>query len=357
MRPSVRIATPSLPVLALAAGLALFGSACTPTADAPTPAPDEPGHEFGIVIHGGAGTITRENMTDEREANYHAVLAEALEAGYEVLASGGAALDAVTAAVRIMEDAPVFNAGRGAVFTSEGTNELDAAIMNGATLAAGAVAGVRTVRNPIDLARLVMEASPHVFMVGEGAETFGRQHGVDEVDPSWFHTDERWEALQRAQAAEAEEVSWHLDENRMIGTVGAVARDQSGNLAAATSTGGMTNKRFGRVGDVPVIGAGTYASNASCAVSATGHGEYFIRNVVAREICARMEYLGESLQEASEAIIMDRLVEQGGTGGVVAIDRDGRPALVMNTPGMYRGHYLAGGAPFTAIYADEGDGR
>jgi L-asparaginase / beta-aspartyl-peptidase len=320
-------------------------------------AAEGPGAEYGIVIHGGAGTILRENLTDELEARYHAALDAALRAGYAILESGGSALDAVVVAVKILEDEPLFNAGRGAVFTAEGTNELDAAIMDGRTLDAGAVAGVRTFKNPIDLARLVMEDSPHVFMVGDGAETFGRQHGLEEVDPSWFYTQERWEALERAREREAIELAWYLEEDRMIGTVGAVARDREGNLAAGTSTGGMTNKRFGRVGDVPVIGAGTYASNASCAISATGHGEYFIRTVVAREICARMEYLGEGIEAATRAVIDGRLGVLGGTGGVVGLDREGRPVLYMNTPGMYRGHFLAGGAPFTAIFADEGDGR
>ncbi len=344
----------ALPVLA---GVLLLTSGCDGTSDAAPGRAQAPGAEFGIVIHGGAGTITRDNMTDEREAGYHAALDAALQAGYRILDEGGSAMDAVVAAVRILEDEPLFNAGRGAVFTAEGTNELDAAIMDGRTLDAGAVAGVRIFKNPIDLARLVMEESPHVFMVGDGAEAFGRQHGVEEVDPSWFYTDQRWEALQRAQERESFSLSWHLEEDRMIGTVGAVARDRSGDLAAATSTGGMTNKRFGRVGDVPVIGAGTYASNASCAISATGHGEYFIRTVVAREICARMEYLGESIEEATRAVIDDRLGALGGTGGVIGLDREGRPVLYMNTAGMYRGHFLAGGEPFTAIYADEGNGR
>jgi L-asparaginase / beta-aspartyl-peptidase len=342
----------------LAAALVVsLASGCGAEPEPESAPPAEPGHEFGIVVHGGAGTITRENLTDELEVQYHAALDAALEAGYTILDDGGSAMDAVVAAVRILEDEPLFNAGRGAVFTAEGTNELDAAIMDGRTLDAGAVAGVRIFKNPIDLARLVMEESPHVFMVGDGAEVFGRQHGVEEVDPEWFYTEQRWEALERARESEAFELSWHLQEDRMIGTVGAVARDRGGDLAAATSTGGMTNKRFGRVGDVPVIGAGTYASNASCAISATGHGEYFIRTVVAREICARIEYLGESIEEATRAVIDDRLGALGGTGGVIGLDRDGRPVLYMNTPGMYRGHHMAGGEPFTAIYGDEGDGR
>lgn len=346
------------PSISFLAALVL-ATGCAPEGDA-GPAGDAaaaPGAEFGIVVHGGAGTITRDNLTDELEASYHAALNAALEAGHSILEEGGSALDAAVAAVRILEDEPLFNAGRGAVFTAEGTNELDAAIMDGRTLDAGAVAGVRIFKNPIDLARLVMEQSPHVFMMGDGAEVFGRQHGVEEVDSSWFYTEQRWEALQRARERETIELSWYLEEDRMIGTVGAVARDRNGDLAAATSTGGMTNKRFGRVGDVPVIGAGTYASNASCAISATGHGEYFIRTVVAREICARIEYLGESIEVATRAVIDDRLGVLGGTGGVIGLDREGRPVLYMNTPGMYRGHYLAGGEPFTAIYGDEGDGR
>ncbi len=338
----------------------LVSGACTPESNEMTDDPETglgEGAEFGIVIHGGAGTIVRSSMTDELEAAYHLSLTAALEEGYRILDGGGSAMDAVVAAVMVLEDDSLFNAGRGAVFTSEGTNELDAAVMNGSDLNAGAVAGVRAIRNPIALARLVMDESPHVMMVGSGAEAFAREHGVEEVDPSWFHTEMRWQALMRAREREQTTVGFDLGENRMIGTVGAVARDRSGNLAAATSTGGMTNKRFGRVGDVPVIGAGTYASNTSCAVSATGHGEYFIRNVVAREICARMEYLGETVEAAAEAIVMVRLLEQGGEGGVVAIDRLGNIAMTMNSPGMYRGHYLAGGSPFTAIYADEGSGR
>lgn len=313
--------------------------------------------EYGLVIHGGAGTITRDNMTPEAEEAYHAALRASLEAGYEVLDAGGSAMDAVIAAIVVMEDDSLFNAGKGAVFTSEGTNELDAAVMDGADRNAGAVAGVTRIRNPIRLARMVMDESPHVMMAGEGAETFGAQFGIETVDPEYFYTQRRWEALQRAQEAEEVSMQWWKDEDRMIGTVGAVARDQNGDLAAATSTGGMTNKRFGRIGDVPVIGAGTYASNESCAVSATGHGEYFIRNVASREICARMEHRGESLQEAAEAVVMDQLVDHGGTGGIIAIDRDGHLSMVMNTPGMYRGHRVAGGEPFTAIYQDEGDGR
>lgn len=299
--------------------------------------------EFGIVVHGGAGTIRREAMTPEREAEYREALEAALRAGYEILEGGGSALDAVEAAVVSMEDFPRFNAGKGAVFTSEGTNELDAAIMDGQTGNAGAVAGLRHVKNPIRLARLVMERSSHVFLVGEGAETFGRQHGIEEVDPAYFYTEERWEALQRALERREDET----------GTVGAVGLDRQGHLAAATSTGGLTAKRFGRVGDVPVIGAGTYASDESCAVSGTGHGEYFIRNVVAHDICARVLYTGVSLEDAAHQVVMERLVEQDADGGVIGIDREGRITLTFNTPGMYRGHMMAGAEPVTAIFADE----
>ncbi len=317
------------------------------------PAPERTA-EFGLVVHGGAGTITRESLTPELEEQYHSALEEALRAGHDILEQGGSALDAVSAAVVVLEDEPLFNAGRGAVFTAEGTNELDAAIMDGRTLDAGAVGGVKRIRNPIELARLVMDESPHVFMVGEGAETFGRQFDVVEVDEDYFYTEARWEALQRALENDGtSSAPSSADEGRMLGTVGAAALDRDGNLAAATSTGGMTAKRFGRVGDVPVIGAGTYANNASCALSATGHGEYFIRNVVSYDICARMLYTGATLEEAADAVIHGVLVEQGGTGGVVAIDASGNIALTMNTPGMYRGHMLAGQDPVTRIYQEE----
>ncbi|MEX2532229.1 MAG: isoaspartyl peptidase/L-asparaginase [Gemmatimonadota bacterium] len=346
-----------LGVLVLAVTFGLGGCELEQPEMPDAPGDDAPGAEYGIVIHGGAGTIVRENMTAEREAAYHASLEGALVAGYGVLEEGGSAVDAVIAAVRVMEDDSLFNAGKGAVFTNEGTNELDAAVMSGRDREAGAVAGVRNIRNPIELARIVMDESPHVLLTGEGAETYARQFGVEEVDPSYFYTEGRWEALERAREADAAGRAERPGENRMIGTVGAVARDRNGDLAAATSTGGMTNKRFGRVGDVPLIGAGTYASNESCAISATGHGEYFIRNVVARDICARMEHIGESLEEAAHALVMEKLVDHGGTGGVVGIDREGHITMTLNTPGMYRGYYLAGAEPFTAIYEDEGSGR
>jgi beta-aspartyl-peptidase (threonine type) len=330
--------------------------------DVPKPAP-----RWGLVIHGGAGVIKRESLTPEREAAVRAVLTEALQAGHAILAKGGSSLDAVTAAVRVMEDSPLFNAGKGAVFTHDGKNELDAAIMNGRTREAGSVAGLRTVKNPITLARAVMEKSPHVMMIGPGAEEFARQQGVELVPESYFYTEERWQALQRALEAEKKQQQappeqgqpqgpttfWEHPAGRehKFGTVGAVALDQSGHLAAGTSTGGMTNKRFGRVGDVPVIGAGTYA-NERCAVSATGHGEYFIRYTVARDICSRMEYLDLPLLESANSVVMDTLVKAGGEGGVIAMDAQGHFAMPFNSEGMYRGYMGPEGTPAVAIFKE-----
>jgi len=350
-----------------AAAALVLATACAPT-QAPMPQPSaQPASNSAIqqapvalVIHGGAGTITRDAMTPEREREYTEKLTEALQAGHRILAGGGSSLDAVVAAINVMEDSPLFNAGRGAVFTAEGTNELDASIMEGATLNAGAVAGVKRVKNPINLARLVMEESPHVLMAREGAEHFGEEHRVEMVDPSYFHTDHRWEALQRA--LQRDEISLSEDEVELmraehpddfkLGTVGAVALDAQGNLAAGTSTGGMTAKRFGRIGDSPIIGAGTYAENESCAVSATGHGEYFIRAAVAYDICARMKYLGETLRVAADQVIMEKLVEMGATGGVVALDRQGNIAMPFNTAGMYRGYVDTAGNLVVEIYRD-----
>lgn len=316
------------------------------------------GPTYGMVIHGGAGTILRANMTAEAEAAYRAKLTEAITAGYDVLAGGGTSLDAVEAAIRIMEDSPLFNAGKGAVFTSEGTNELDSSIMDGRTLQAGAVAGVKHVRHPITLARLVMEESPHVMMAGTGAEAFGEQHGIEMVPAEYFYTERRWQQLQEAKAAESGSGMVGASRDALtdawkFGTVGAVALDQHGNLAAGTSTGGMTNKKFGRIGDSPVIGAGTYANNESCAVSATGHGEYFIRNVVAYDICARMLYSGVSLEQSANAVIMEKLVERGGDGGIIAMDPQGNIAAVFNTPGMYRAWVGPDGTVTVEIYQDE----
>jgi beta-aspartyl-peptidase (threonine type) len=314
---------------------------------------------FGFVIHGGAGTIERGAMTPEREKSYRDKLSEALLAGFGVLQKGGGSLDAVVAAITLMEDSPLFNAGKGAVFTSAGTNELDSSIMEGRTLKAGAVAGLRRVKNPILLARLVMEQSPHVMMTGEGAEAFAVQKGVELVDPKYFYTEERWQQLQRIKEAEKSpppkksrlERDVKFFEEHKFGTVGAVALDRAGNLGAGTSTGGMTNKRFGRVGDSPIIGAGTYADNETCAVSCTGDGEYFIRTAVAHNVSAMMSYGGKSVGQAAAAAI-EKVGKIGGTGGLIALDRRGNFSTPFNTSGMYRGWIGADGQPHVAIYKD-----
>lgn len=303
---------------------------------------------IAIAIHGGAGTITRDQMTSSREQAYRAALSAAVEAGHRILADGGSSLDAVTEAVRLLEDSPLFNAGKGAVFTHDGRNELDAAIMDGATLNAGAVAGLHHVRNPIRLARAVMDESPHVFMVGDGAEEFALEQGITLVPRGYFYTEERWQKLQDAREAERAA----LPQPDKFGTVGAVALDRAGNLAAATSTGGLTNKRYGRIGDVPVIGAGTYANNAACAISATGDGEYFIRSVVAHDIAALMMYAGKTLEQAAQEVVGAKLVELGGGGGVIGVDRAGNVSMVLNTPGMYRASIDADGLKTVRIYAD-----
>ena len=318
--------------------------------------PDAP---VAIAVHGGAGTINRDEMSAEREAEIRIVLEKALRAGHAVLAEGGSSVNAVTAAVTTLEDSPLFNAGKGAVFNCAGKNELDAAIMNGATLDAGAVAGLRRTKNPVLLARLVLEKSPHVLLIGEGAESYGAAHGIEMVDPAYFHTQERWEQLKALQAREHVEgcgdavAALGGFDPLSFGTVGAVALDAAGNLAAATSTGGMTNKRYGRVGDVPVIGAGTYADNATAAISATGHGEYFIRTVAAHSIASRMAFKGESVQQAADAVVMDLLKNMGGGGGVIAIDANGHIAMPFNTSGMYRGFIDVDGKMQTAIYHEE----
>ena len=317
--------------------------------------PDMETKKFGLVIHGGAGTIERSNMTPEKEREYRAGLERALAAGYEILKRGGSSLDAVEAAVRVLEDDPRFNAGRGSVFTSAGTNEMDAAIMDGRTLAAGAVAVLKHVKNPISLARLVMEKSGHVMIDGEGAEAFAKENGIQLLtDQKYFFTKQRWEALQKVKSAEksggdAGGKKYIITDQDRHGTVGAVALDQNGNLAAATSTGGTTNKRAGRVGDSPVIGAGTYANNATCAVSATGDGEYFIRATVAHEVSALMEYRGMSLKEAAQSVL-DKVAKLGGSGGLIAIDRQGNIALPFNTSGMYRGYVDPNGKFVVEIY-------
>jgi beta-aspartyl-peptidase (threonine type) len=307
-----------------------------------------------LAIHGGAGTIERSKMTPKNEGEYRAGLERALTAGYQILKRGGSSLDATEAAVRVLEDDPHFNAGKGSVFTSAGTNEMDAAIMDGKTLAAGAVASLKHIKNPISLARLVMEKSGHVMMDSEGAELFAKENGIELVDQKYFFTQERWDALQKIKAAEKSRTSgagkkFLITDQDRHGTVGAAALDQNGNLAAATSTGGTTNKRPGRVGDTPVIGAGTYANNATCAVSATGDGEYFIRATVGRDVSALMEYRGMSLEDAAQAAL-DKVAKLGGTGGLIAIDRQGNTTLPFNTAGMYRGYVDPNGKLVVEIY-------
>lgn len=319
------------------------------------------GADWALVIHGGAGTIERGSMTQEKESQYRSALTEALEAGAAVLANGGSSAEAVEATIHIMEDSPLFNSGKGAVFTSEGTVELDASFMDGATGNAGAVAGVKTVRHPISAARMVMDSSVHVMMAGNGADQFARQMGLEIVSNEYFFTDRRHNQLKRIQEQEQGTMLDHDSEgategmdplDKKHGTVGCVALDMAGNLAAGTSTGGMTNKRFGRVGDSPVIGAGTYADNATCGVSCTGHGEYFIRNVVAYDVAARMKYLGESVATAADHVVNKHLVEQGGTGGLIAMDAQGNIAMPFNTAGMYRGYLKADGEIVIEIYRD-----
>ena len=307
--------------------------------------------KFGLAIHGGAGTLRRREMSGPRAAQYHAGLRRALEAGRDVLFAGGSALDAVAAAVVALEDEPLFNAGRGAVFTAAGTQEMDAAVMEGRERRAGAVAGIFGPKNPVLAARAVMEHSPHVLLIGEGALGFCREHGQQFAGPDYFFTESRWRALQRTLDLERRGIPEDeaADEARRHGTVGAVARDRHGNLAAATSTGGMTGKLPGRVGDSPVIGAGTYADNETCAVSATGHGEFFIRYAIAHEIAARMRHAGQPLGQAAREVI-DELGRVGGSGGLVAVGRDGELALPFNCAGMYRGYVETDGIVYTAIY-------
>lgn len=322
---------------------------------------------LGFIIHGGAGVIRKGSLTPEREKEYREKLEEALLAGYKALQAGKTSLDAVEIAIRVMEDSPLFNAGKGAVFTNDGKNELDASIMDGKTLGAGAVAGLHRVKNPITLARAVMEKSPHVMMIGDGAEKFAAEQKIELVDPKYFWTQPRWDALQRVLKEEkAKEVPdpkskvqsqtldvGHrtLDYNR-FGTVGAVALDKDGNLAAGTSTGGMTNKKYGRVGDAPIIGAGTYANNDSCAVSATGWGEFFIRLSVARDICSIMEYRAMPIQNAADIVIKQKLQKLGGDGGIIGMDKFGNMGISFNSEGMYRAYINVDGKPVVEIYGN-----
>lgn len=313
---------------------------------------------FSIAIHGGAGTIDKSKFTPEKEAAYRAKLQEAVEAGYKVLENGGESLTAVTTAINILENSPFFNAGIGAVYTYDGHHELDASIMDGRDRQAGAVAGVKHIKNPIDLARLVMEESVHVMLSGNGAEQFAKKNGMSLVNNSVFDTEHRYKALERAKKKLNKTENYQanhraLPEQYKMGTVGAVALDKHGNLAAGTSTGGMTAKRFGRIGDSPVIGAGTFADNRSCAVSATGHGEYFIRYSVASDICARVQYQGKTIQQAGDEVIHDVLKPIGGTGGVIIVDSKGNISLPFNTKGMYRASKQASQPTYVAIFKDE----
>jgi L-asparaginase / beta-aspartyl-peptidase len=331
----------------------------------------QPAHKWSIVLHGGAGVIERSSLTPVADAAYRASLTQAIEAGAKVLDSGGTSLDAVEAAIHILEDDPLFNAGRGAVFTSEGKNELDSSIMDGSNLKAGAVAGITHTRHPISLARAVMEKTPYVMMVGSGAEDFGAKAGLEQVDPSFFFTEARWQSLVKQLQKEGRPIPPRpagapspgaavpvalMDEPPDVhryGTVGVVALDRQGNVAAGTSTGGLQAKAPGRVGDSPIIGAGTYASNASCAVSGTGTGEYFIRLGIAREICNLVSFKGMKLQQAANEVIHKEMVALHGDGGVIAIAPDGQTAFSFNTPGMFRARLAEGGKLQVGIYKDE----
>jgi len=335
--------------------------------DSQTVAPS--GHKWAVVLHGGAGVIERKSMSAETDAAYRTALKRSIQAAADVLQKGGSSMDAVEAAIKLMEDDPLFNAGKGAVFTAEGKNELDSAVMDGSTMKAGAVAGITRTRHPISLARTVMEKSPHVMLIGTGADQFAASAGLEQVDPSYFFTERRWQSLIRqlkkegaplprrpasappAPAGGMAEIE--PPDAHKYGTVGVVALDKNGNVAAGTSTGGTQAKRWGRVGDSPIIGAGTYASNQSCAVSATGTGEYFIRLTVARTICSLVQYKGMKLQAAVDEVVQKELGVIHGDGGVIAIAPDGQLAWSFNTPGMYRARIVEGGDVQVGIYGDE----
>lgn len=323
--------------------LVLAVSGCRAKTDKQLPVAEAPvkKQEWAIVIHGGAGNVTRERITPDLDKQYRDGLAAALAEGVSILKSGGTALEAVEKTINVMENNPLFNAGKGAVFTHEGKNELDAAIMDGSTLAAGAVACVTDIKNPITAARYVMTKSQHVMLTGAGASGFAKEQGLEIVPPSYFYTDDRYSELQKILKAEKN------------GTVGCCALDKNGNLAAGTSTGGMTNKRYNRVGDAPIIGAGTYANNNTCAVSATGHGEFFIRWTVAHDISALIEYKGLSLEEASNLVVNDKLVKAGGSGGIISVDKFGNVSMPFNSAGMFRGYATADGKSAILIYKDE----
>jgi L-asparaginase / beta-aspartyl-peptidase len=343
----------------------LFGACVQKSETLGTKSAEKSRPEFALVLHGGAGALKRADMTPEKEKAYHAALDSALNIGEAILKANGSALDAVEKTINYLEDNPLFNAGRGAVFTHEGKNELDASIMDGRTLKAGAAGSVTTVKNPITLARAIMEKSPHVLLTGRGAEQFAVDNGIQCVDPKWFFVQERWDVLQELLREEAiksgkkdhlklmydaPESARHADQK--FGTVGCAALDKAGNLAAGTSTGGMSNKRWNRLGDTPIIGAGTYASNDAVAVSCTGHGEYFIRNAVAHDLWAQMAYKGLPLAEAANGIINVKLVAQGGEGGLIAVDKVGNITMPFNSEGMYRGYVKADGTRKTLIFKE-----
>ncbi|EDP96923.1 isoaspartyl peptidase/L-asparaginase [Kordia algicida OT-1] len=336
--------------------LAFILNSCANTSEEKTPkkVDETPKNSIGLVIHGGAGTILKKNMTPEMEAEYKAKLEEAAKKGYEILQNGGSSLDAVEQTIHILENSPLFNAGKGAVFANNGKNELDASIMEGKTLNAGAVAGVTNLKNPISAARKVMENSDHVLLARKGAEEFAAAQGLEVVDTSYFFTEKRFNSLQKAKQGDKDKTAY-LDpymKDYKYGTVGCVALDKNGNLAAGTSTGGMTNKKWNRIGDSPIIGAGTYANNKTCAVSGTGHGEYFIRANVAYDISALMEYKNMSLQEAAKEVIQNKLKNMGGDGGIIAIDAKGNLVAEFNTPGMYRATVDEKGKITVGIYKD-----
>lgn len=318
-----------------------------PTQDIETP---QKRADFAMVLHGGAGTILKENISDEQEKAYKAALNKALDIGSEILKKGGTSMDAVTNTIMHLENSPLFNAGKGAVFTHSGTNEMDASIMRGSDLEAGAVGGIKTIKNPILAARAVLEKSDHVFMAGDGADKFAQEQGLETAEPEYFRTERRWNSLQKILEKE-KELGTIEDEypDYKYGTVGVVALDKSGNIVAGTSTGGMTNKKYNRIGDSPVIGAGTYANNNTCGVSCTGHGEYFIRYAVAHDVSAMMDYKGISLEDAADQIVNEKLKKAGGSGGLVALDKYGNISMPFNTPGMYRA-YVRGEERYIGIY-------
>ncbi|WP_298417583.1 isoaspartyl peptidase/L-asparaginase family protein [uncultured Kordia sp.] len=334
----------------------LLNSCADNSSQKETPKTDEnPTNSFGLVIHGGAGTILKKNLTPELEIQYKETLEKAAKKGYEILKNGGTSLDAVEQTIHILENSPLFNAGKGAVFANNGKNELDASIMDGKTLNAGAIAGVTNLKNPISAARKVMENSEHVLLARKGAEEFAVTQGLETVDTSYFYTEKRYNSLLKAKNKDIKDKAAYIDpyiNNYKYGTVGCVALDKNGNLAAGTSTGGMTNKKWSRIGDSPIIGAGTYANNNTCAVSGTGHGEYFIRAAVAHDISALMEYKGLSLQEASKEVVQNKLKKMGGSGGIIAIDHKGNLVAEFNTAGMYRAMVDENGAVTVGIYQE-----